>query len=112
MKPWVLNELEIKQTLKLEELFSSLQSRCRGSITRKRLESLKLRDVAIKCIQKNVRKLLAVRDWSWWKLYQQISPLLKVQSSHEKLQNTQVIYDNDTNTVSFMFSHLVCPSFK
>lgn len=91
MKPWVLSVLEDKQTAKLEETFIALQSKCRGSLTRKRLENLKIRDVAIKCIQKNVRKLLAVRDWSWWRLYQQISPLLKVQSSHEKLQTTQVL---------------------
>jgi myosin XVIII len=90
MKPWLQTELELKQTAKLEWIFISLQSKCRGSLTRQRLEKLKIKDVAIKCVQKNVRKLLAVRDWSWWKLYQQISPLLKVQSSHEKLQTTQV----------------------
>lgn len=90
MKPWLLDELEKKQKEKLEGLFISLQSNCRGFLARRRLEKMKVRDVAIRCVQKNVRKLLAVRDWPWWKMYQQISPLIKVQSSHEKLQSAQV----------------------
>lgn len=98
MKPWVLSELEVKQTSVLNPYFSAFQAHSRGSLTRKRLEHLKVRDVAIKCIQKNVRKLLAVRDWSWWKLYQQISPLLKVQTSHDKLQSTQVIFHSSSST--------------
>lgn len=93
MKPWVLDELEKKQTLRLEGRFISLQSNCRGYLARRRLEKMKVRDVAIRCVQKNVRKLLAVRDWPWWKMYQQISPLIKVQSSHEKLQSAQVRYN-------------------
>lgn len=90
MKPWLLDELEKKQKVKLEGLLISLQSSCRGFLARRRKEKMKVRDVAIRCVQKNVRKLLAVRDWPWWKMYQQISPLIKVQSSHEKLQSAQV----------------------
>ena len=90
MKQWLVEELEQKRDDKLEPTFMALQSYCRGFLSRRQLEKMKVKDVAIRCVQKNVRKLLAVRNWSWWKLYQQISPLLKVQSSHEKLQSALV----------------------
>jgi len=100
MKPWTLEELEKKRNEKLTPLLVSLQSSCRGYLARRKLEQMKVKDVAVRCVQKNVRKLLAVRNWSWWKMYQQIAPLIKVQSSHEKLQSAQV----KRSPLSFAFS--------
>ncbi|CAG7833673.1 unnamed protein product [Allacma fusca] len=87
MKQWLMEELEQKRDDKLESKIMAFQSFCRGFLARRHLEKMKVKDIAVRCVQKNVRKLLAVRNWTWWKLYQQISPLLKVQSSHEKLHS-------------------------
>lgn len=86
----MLEELEEKLVSKLNPLFKSFNSFCRGALTRREAQKMKVRDVAIRCIQKNVRKLLAVRNWSWWKIYQQLSPLTLVESSVQKLQCTLV----------------------
>ncbi|KAI5695578.1 hypothetical protein M8J75_000469 [Diaphorina citri] len=45
-----------------------------------------VQDVAVRCIQRNVRKFMDVRDWSWWRLYLKINPLLNVHRTDQELQ--------------------------
>ena len=42
--------------------------------------------MAIRCIQRNVRKLQAVRAWPWWRLMLRLSPLLNVHRTEEELK--------------------------
>jgi hypothetical protein len=50
-----------------------------------------VQDVAIRCIQRNVRKLQAVRVWPWWRLMLRLSPLLNVHRTEEELKARTVI---------------------
>ena len=45
-----------------------------------------VQDTAIRCIQRNVRKLQAVRAWPWWRLMLRLSPLLNVHRTEEELK--------------------------
>lgn len=47
---------------------------------------VQVQDVAIRCIQRNVRKLQAVRAWPWWRLMLRLSPLLNVHRTEEELK--------------------------
>ncbi|XP_026678087.1 unconventional myosin-XVIIIa [Diaphorina citri] len=82
----VLPQLEAERDKKLSSRVIEFQARCRGYLARKHLAKLKVQDVAVRCIQRNVRKFMDVRDWSWWRLYLKINPLLNVHRTDQELQ--------------------------
>uniref|UniRef100_A0A3Q3ICT7 Myosin XVIIIAa n=1 Tax=Monopterus albus TaxID=43700 RepID=A0A3Q3ICT7_MONAL len=48
---------------------------------------IQIQDLAIRCIQKNIKKNRGVKDWPWWKLFTTVQPLIKVQLSEEQMQS-------------------------
>ncbi|XP_046442459.1 unconventional myosin-XVIIIa-like isoform X2 [Daphnia pulex] len=85
-RPGVLSQLEDQRDEKITNRVIKFQAQCRGFLARKRLSKLKVQDVAIRCIQRNVRKLQAVRVWPWWRLMLRLSPLLNVHRTEEELK--------------------------
>ncbi|KAK0175999.1 hypothetical protein PV328_000180 [Microctonus aethiopoides] len=81
-----LEQLESQRDDKLTGRIILLQARCRGYLARKKLNTLKLQDIAVRCIQRNVRKLMSVREWPWWRLYVKVAPLLNVQRTEDQLK--------------------------
>lgn len=51
-----------------------------------------LQDLAVRCIQRNVKKLMSVREWSWWRLYVKVAPLLNVHRTEDQLKARTVCY--------------------
>merc|ERR1712168_1575402 len=53
-----------------------------------RIEYKKMNDrrVGLAVIQRNVRKFLMLRNWSWWKLYIKVQPLLSVARAEDEMQ--------------------------
>jgi len=45
-----------------------------------------VQEVAIRCVQRNVRRFLKVRDWPWWRLLVRVAPLLNVHRAEEELR--------------------------
>jgi len=45
-----------------------------------------IQDLAVRCIQRNVRKFMSVRDWQWWRLLVRVTPLLNVHRTEEELR--------------------------
>lgn len=45
-----------------------------------------LQELAVRCIQRNVRAFMAVRDWPWWRLLVRVTPLLNVHRTEEQLK--------------------------
>lgn len=88
----VLTQLESQRDEKLAGMVVSLQAHCRGYLARKRLSQRKLQDLAVRCIQRNVRKFLLVRDWPWWRLLVRVTPLLNVHRTEEELKLKTVSY--------------------
>ncbi|XP_062577045.1 unconventional myosin-XVIIIa-like [Saccostrea cucullata] len=84
-----LNRLEMARDEKITGTIINLQARCRGFLARKNLDKLKVKHIAISCIQKNVRKLMLIKDWSWWKLFTKVQPLLDVHRTEEELKNRE-----------------------
>lgn len=48
-----------------------------------------LQELAVRCIQRNVKAFLAVRDWPWWRLLVRVTPLLNVHRTEEQLKIAQ-----------------------
>ncbi|XP_026820530.1 unconventional myosin-XVIIIa-like isoform X3 [Rhopalosiphum maidis] len=82
----VLQTLESQRDEKLSGIFTQLQARCRGYLARKDYAKRKVNDIAVRCIQRNVKKFMVVRDWPWWRLLVRITPLLNVHRTEYELK--------------------------
>lgn len=82
----VLPHLESQRDEKLTDRVIKFQASCRGYLARKRFAKLKVEQLAVRCIQRNVRKFLSVRDWPWWRLLVRVTPLLNVHRTEEELR--------------------------
>lgn len=52
--------------------------------------SSQIQDLAIRCIQKNIKKNRGVKDWPWWKLFTTVRPLIQVQLTEEQIRGKDV----------------------
>ncbi|XP_059479309.1 unconventional myosin-XVIIIa isoform X3 [Neocloeon triangulifer] len=82
----VLGQLEAQRDEKLQDHVTRLQARCKGYLARRRFEKRKVQEVAVRCVQRNVRRFLKVRDWPWWRLLVRVAPLLNVHRAEEELR--------------------------
>merc|ERR1719508_513646 len=82
----VIAGLEEERDHRLKEKIVRLQALARGHLARKRLNNKRTQDIAMRCIQKNVRKFMGVRGWPWWRLLVKVAPLLNVHRTEEQLQ--------------------------
>eukprot|EP00090_Calanus_glacialis_P009359 TRINITY_DN17730_c0_g1_i1.p1 TRINITY_DN17730_c0_g1~~TRINITY_DN17730_c0_g1_i1.p1 ORF type:complete len:2011 (+),score=520.24 TRINITY_DN17730_c0_g1_i1:123-6155(+) len=82
----VLSQLEEERYERLGTKVVSLQAYARGYLARKNAQKLKAQDLAIRCIQKNVKKFMGVRGWPWWRLLIKVTPLLNVHRTEEQLR--------------------------
>ncbi|XP_019760220.2 unconventional myosin-XVIIIa isoform X3 [Dendroctonus ponderosae] len=82
----VVSQLEAQRDERLAGVVISLQAHCRGYLARRKLQQKKLQDLAVRCIQRNVRKFMLVRDWPWWRLLIRVTPLLNVHRTEEELR--------------------------
>ncbi|XP_063344636.1 unconventional myosin-XVIIIa-like isoform X2 [Pelmatolapia mariae] len=63
------------------------QAACRGYLARQAFKKRKIQDLAIRCIQKNIKKNCGVKDWPWWKLFTTVQPLIKVQLTEDQMRS-------------------------
>jgi len=82
----VMSQLEEERYERLGAKVVSLQAYARGYLARKNAKKLKAQDLAIRCIQKNVKKFMGVRGWPWWRLLIKVTPLLNVHRTEEQLK--------------------------
>ncbi|XP_072286701.1 unconventional myosin-XVIIIa isoform X15 [Pyxicephalus adspersus] len=78
-----LEEQRDEQTRKNLILF---QAACRGYLARQQLKKRKIQQLAIRCIQKNIKKNKGVKDWPWWKLFTTVRPLIQVQLTEDQIR--------------------------
>ncbi|KAM3938083.1 unconventional myosin-XVIIIb [Leptodactylus fuscus] len=78
MKSGVLSRLEKQREKMISQNLMLFQAACRGFLCRQKFKKIKIQMVALKCIQKNIRKFYCIRDWFWWQLMCQIRPSLSI----------------------------------
>ncbi|XP_041437648.1 unconventional myosin-XVIIIa isoform X6 [Xenopus laevis] len=78
-----LEEQRDEQTKKTLTLF---QAACRGYLVRQQFKKRKIQELAIRCIQKNIKKNKGVKGWPWWKLFTTVRPLIEVQLTEEQIR--------------------------
>uniref|UniRef100_A0A158R4R5 Unconventional myosin-XVIIIa n=1 Tax=Syphacia muris TaxID=451379 RepID=A0A158R4R5_9BILA len=79
-------DLEERRELCLSGLIISLQRVCRKYLAKKWLIRKRVLDTAIRCVQRNGRTYLKVREWPWWRLYVRVLPLLDAARSDEEFR--------------------------
>uniref|UniRef100_A0A4W6CD75 Myosin XVIIIA n=1 Tax=Lates calcarifer TaxID=8187 RepID=A0A4W6CD75_LATCA len=82
----ILSKLEEQRDVKTRRNISLFQAACRGYLARQAFKKRKIQDLAIRCIQKNIKKNRGVKDWPWWKLFTTVKPLIEVQLTEEQIR--------------------------
>ncbi|XP_050353140.1 unconventional myosin-XVIIIa isoform X2 [Nymphalis io] len=85
----VVGELDARRDAALARVLVRLQARARGLLARRRAQRLRTQHTAARCVQRNVRAFLAVRDWPWWRLLVRVTPLLAVHRTEHRLKQAQ-----------------------
>ncbi|XP_056296623.1 unconventional myosin-XVIIIa-like isoform X4 [Pseudoliparis swirei] len=81
-----LSRLEEQRDVQTRRNISLLQAACRGYLSRQAFKKRKIQDLAIRCIQKNIKKNKGVKGWPWWKLFTNVRPLIEVQLTEEQIR--------------------------
>ncbi|KAM9853400.1 unconventional myosin-XVIIIa [Aulostomus maculatus] len=82
----ILSRLEEQRDVQTRRNISLFQAACRGYLARQAFKKRKIQDLAIRCIQKNIKKNRGVKDWPWWKLFTTVRPLIEVQLTEEQIR--------------------------
>ncbi|XP_045516824.1 unconventional myosin-XVIIIa isoform X1 [Pieris brassicae] len=85
----VVGELDARRDAAFARVLERLQARSRGVLARRRAQKLRTQHTAARCVQRNVRAFLAVRDWPWWRLLVRVTPLLAVHRTEHQLKQAQ-----------------------
>ncbi|XP_078599042.1 unconventional myosin-XVIIIa-like isoform X5 [Branchiostoma floridae x Branchiostoma japonicum] len=88
-----LAQLEDQRDEKTTDTISKFQAHCRGYIARQNLKKIKVQELAIRCIQRNVKIYMAVRNWPWFRLVTKVLPLLNVHRTEDELKEKLVEVD-------------------
>lgn len=87
----VLAELENRRDVQLSKIVIKCQALIRGYLCRKHHRRRLDQSRAIRIIQKNARIYVTLREWSWWRLYVKVKPLLNVTRNDEELKKKEAL---------------------
>merc|ERR1711872_957254 len=79
----IIGELEDMRDERLSKILSQFQAYCKGSLQRVEYKKMRDRRVGLACLQRNIRKYFGMKNWTWWKLYVQVLPMLTVAAAEE-----------------------------
>ncbi|KAI4886508.1 hypothetical protein NFI96_024884 [Prochilodus magdalenae] len=98
----ILAKLEEQRDVQTRRNITLFQAACRGYLARQAFKKRKcgmlcvfglthvtafqIQDLAIRCIQKNIKKNRGVKGWPWWKLFTTVRPLIEVQLTEEQIR--------------------------
>uniref|UniRef100_A0A8C5T4Q2 Unconventional myosin-XVIIIa n=1 Tax=Malurus cyaneus samueli TaxID=2593467 RepID=A0A8C5T4Q2_9PASS len=81
-----LARLEEQRDTQTSRNITLFQAACRGFLARQHFKKRKIQDLAIRCVQKNIKKNKGVKDWPWWKLFTTVRPLIEVQLTEDQIR--------------------------
>ncbi|XP_042647396.1 unconventional myosin-XVIIIa isoform X5 [Tyto alba] len=81
-----LAKLEEQRDAQTSRNITLFQAACRGFLARQQFKKRKIQDLAIRCVQKNIKKNKGVKGWPWWKLFTTVRPLIEVQLTEDQIR--------------------------
>ncbi|CAF0731333.1 unnamed protein product [Adineta steineri] len=88
-KAGTLGHLEDLRDQALSKIIATLQGQIRGFIMKREYRKMLEQRLALSVLQRNCRKYLSLRNWSWWKLYTKVKPLLSVARQEDELKKLE-----------------------
>merc|ERR1719447_1327456 len=85
----IVGELEEMRDERLSKIISQFQAYCKGHLMRLEYKKMCDQRIGLAVIQRNVRKFLFLRNWSWWKLYIKVQPLLSIARAEEEMKEKE-----------------------
>ncbi|KAM8976296.1 unconventional myosin-XVIIIa isoform 2-T2 [Pelodytes ibericus] len=85
-KAGTFTKLEEQRDEQTRRNLSLFQAACRGYLARQQFKKRKIQQLAIRCIQKNIKKNKGVKNWPWWKLFTTVRPLIEVQLTEDQIR--------------------------
>ena len=82
----VLGQLEDMRDERLGKIIALFQGWIRGFLMRRQYKLLQDQRVALTIMQRNIRKWLGLKNWSWWRLYTKIKPMLSAVRAEEEMK--------------------------
>jgi myosin heavy chain 6/7 len=82
----MLGQLEELRDAAVSKIVAMLQGQIRAFVVKKLFKRMLEQKLALSVIQRNIKKYLAFRNWSWWKLMTKIKPLLTNAQAEEELK--------------------------
>ncbi|XP_066507177.1 unconventional myosin-XVIIIb-like [Hoplias malabaricus] len=86
MKRGVLKSLDMQRDGLVSGWLVHIQAACLGHLARQTYRRMKVQQMAVNCIQRNLRALNAVAGWNWWKLLCKVRPLLDINRDNHRLR--------------------------
>ena len=77
-KAGVLGQLEELRDNAVSKIISMLQAQIRAYMMKREYKKMLEQRLAQNVLQRNIKAYLSLRNWSWWKLFTKIKPLLSV----------------------------------
>lgn len=88
-KAGVISRLDELRDHRLSHLLKAFQTAYRMRLARLKKTLLTRQVEAVRLLQRNTRLYVKLRQWSWWKLFEQVKPLLSVTRSEQKIQKLE-----------------------
>merc|ERR1712196_202992 len=85
----IVGELEEMRDERLSKIVSQFQAFCKGHLMGIEYHRMCDQRIGLAVIQRNVRKFLFLRNWSWWKLYIKVQPLLTIARAEEEMKEKE-----------------------
>merc|ERR1712168_1761695 len=85
----IVGELEDMRDERLSKIISQFQAYCKGHLMRIEYKKMCDQRIGMAVIQRNVRKYLFLRNWTWWKLYCQVLPMLSIVRAEDEMKKAQ-----------------------
>jgi len=85
----IVGELEEMRDERLSKIISQFQAYCKAHLMRIEYKKMCDQRLGLAVIQRNIRKFLMLRNWSWWKLYIKVQPLLSIARAEDDMKEKE-----------------------
>merc|ERR1712142_256962 len=85
----IVGELEDMRDERLSKIISQFQAYIKGNLQRIEYKKMRERRLGLAVIQRNVRKHFSLKEWSWWKLWLQVQPMLTLARAEDEMKEKE-----------------------
>jgi len=85
----IVGELEDMRDERLAKILSQFQAYCKGNLQRVEYKRMHDRRIGLAVLQRNIRAFFGLKNWTWWKLYVEVLPMLTVAAGEADMKEKE-----------------------